>query len=78
MNEQMIFNILVGAVLAGLGWFGREVWAAVKTLREDLHTIEVQLPKVYVTKTDHDARMDKIEDMFQRIFDKIDGKADKR
>lgn len=77
MDQQMIFNILVGIVLAGLGWFAREVWGAVRDLRKDLHAIEVDLPKVYVAKVDHDARMDKIEDMFQRIFDKLDGKADK-
>lgn len=77
MDQQMIFNILVGVVLAGLGWFAREVWGAVKALREDIHSIEVELPKIYVTKEHHDSRMDKIEGMFERIWDKLDGKADK-
>lgn len=77
MDEQIIINIIGGLLLGGLGWFAREVWVAVKDLRDDIHKIEVDLPKVYVTKQDHDLRMDKIEDMFQRIFDKLDGKADK-
>lgn len=35
------------------------------------------MPATYVTKTDHETTMAKIENMFQRIFDKLDGKADK-
>lgn len=78
MDQQMIFNILVGVVLAGLGWFAREVWGAVKALRDDIHSIEVELPKIYVTKDQHDASMTKIENLFERIWDKLDGKADKK
>ena len=46
-------------------------------LREDLHDIETDLPKNYVMKVDLDKRMEHIEQMFQRIYDKLDGKADK-
>jgi len=35
------------------------------------------MPKEYVLKVDLDQRMKHIEDMFQRIYDKLDGKADK-
>jgi hypothetical protein len=37
----------------------------------------VDLPINYVRKDDMDKRMDHIEDMFKRIYDKLDGKADK-
>ena len=46
-------------------------------LKDDLHELEVDLPKSYVSKSDLDKRMQHIEDMFQRIYDKLDGKADK-
>jgi hypothetical protein len=46
-------------------------------LRSDLHDLEIDLPKSYVSKLDMDKRMDHIENMFQRIYDKLDGKADK-
>jgi hypothetical protein len=49
----------------------------VQALKEDLHRIEVDLPVNYVRKDDLDKRMDHIETMFQRIYDKLDGKADK-
>lgn len=77
MEMQAIINFgLLTAVGVG-GWFAREVWGAVKELRRDLHDIETNLPKEYVLKVDLDKRMSHIEDMFQRIYDKLDGKADK-
>ena len=77
MDTQNLINALYGAILLGTGWFLNEVWRAVKELRSDLHEIESELPKEYVLKVDLDKRMEHIEYMFQRIYDKIDGKADK-
>lgn len=77
MDMQSILNIVAMAAIAAGGWFAREMWGAVKELRRDLHDIEIDLPKSYVSKLDLDKRMDHIEAMFQRIYDKLDGKADK-
>ena len=77
MDMQSIFNLVGGAAIATGGWFAREIWGAVKELRRDLHELEVDLPKSYVSRFDLDKRMDHIEDMFKRIYDKLDGKADK-
>ena len=84
MDMQSIFNLIGGAAVAAGGWFAREIWGAVKELRRDLHELEVDLPKSYVSRDDLDKRMNHIEAMFQRIYDKIervevklDGKADK-
>ena len=77
MDTQSLINALFGIVLLGTGWFLNELWRAVKELRSDLHEIEAELPKEYVLKVDLDKRMQHIEHMFQRIYDKIDEKADK-
>lgn len=77
MESQTLLNSLYGLVLLGAGWFLNELWRASKELREDLHRIETELPKEYVLKIDLDKRMQHIEDMFQRIYDKLDAKADK-
>lgn len=77
MDTQSLINALFGIVLLGTGWFLNELWRAVKDLRSDLHEIEAELPKEYVLKVDLDKRMEHIENMFQRIYDKIDGKVDK-
>lgn len=77
MNMQSLLNIASMMAIASGGWFARELWGAVKELRRDLHDLEIDLPKSYVSKLDMDKRMDHIETMFQRIYDKLDGKADK-
>ena len=78
MNDyQNLINLGLGAVLTVAGWLMREVWGAVKELQRDLSKLEASLPKEYVLKDDLDKRMQHIEDMFQRIYDKLDGKADK-
>lgn len=77
MDTQTFMNFVGGAAIAIGGWFAREVWGAVKELRSDLHSLEVDLPKNYVSRFDMDKRMDHIEDMFKRIYDKLDAKADK-
>lgn len=77
MEMQNFINLLGGAALSVLGWFARQLWDAVKELRSDLHVLEVNLPENYAKRDDLNKRMDHIEDMFQRIYDKLDAKADK-
>ena len=78
MNDyQNLINLGLGAVLTVAGWLMRELWGAVKELQRDLSKLEAALPIEYVLKDDLDKRMQHIEDMFQRIYDKLDGKADK-
>jgi len=75
--DQNTINLAIAAILATIGWLARELWGAVQKLKDDLHNLETDLPKTYVLKDDLDRRMDHIESMFQRIWDKLDGKADK-
>ena len=75
--EQDLFNYIVGAVLALLGWLGRTLWDAVNSLKEDIKEIEVDLPTNYVKKTELDSRLHKIETMLDKIFDRLESKVDK-
>ena len=75
--DQTTINTVIGVAFSVAGWFARQLWEAVQTLKADIHAIEVDLPKNYVQRDDLDKRMMHIEDMFQRIYDKLDGKADK-
>jgi len=77
VDFQNLINLGLGAVLTVAGWLMRELWGAVKELQRDINKLEATLPKEYVLKDDMDKRMQHIEDMFQRIYDKLDGKADK-
>ena len=77
MEWQTLINIGAGSVLAVIGWFARELWEAVNVMKKDLHRLEVKLAKDYATHQDMNARFDKLEGILERIFDKIDTKADK-
>ena len=67
----------MGTALTVLGWFARELWSAVKELKNDLSHIREQLPKTYVSRDDYKSDIRDIKDMVQRIFDKLEEKADK-
>ena len=75
--DQDIINLLVGSVLAVLGWFARQMWDAVQGLKSDMQKIEVSLPTHYVRKDELEARFDKLESMLDKISEKLDNKVDK-
>jgi predicted negative regulator of RcsB-dependent stress response len=77
MDWQNIINLALGSVIGLIGWFARQVWDSVQTLKEDIKQIEIDLPTNYARKVDIDARFDKLEHILQKIFDRLDSKADK-
>jgi len=77
VDTQSLINLGLSAFMATLGWFARQLWDAVSELRRDIHKIEVDLPSNYVQKNEYAETMKRIEIMFERIFDKLDEKADK-
>ena len=77
MDGQSIFNLVTGTLLVGVGWWCREIWDSVKSLKDDVKKIEVGLPTNYVSKSEIETRLDKIDQVLERIFDKLDSKADK-
>lgn len=77
MDGQFIFNLISGALLVGVGWWCREIWDSVKSLKNDVKDIEVNLPTHYVRKSEIESRLDKIDQVLERIFDKLESKADK-
>lgn len=77
IDPQTMINLIGGVVLAGIGWFARQVWEAVKELRSDLHELEVNLPSHYVKRVDYAADLAEIKALLQKIFDRLEQKADK-
>jgi len=73
MIDQQTVNIALGAAMSVIGWFARELWAAVQQLKNDL----AELPKIYVTRSDYKDDMREIKEMLGKIFDRLDNKADK-
>ena len=77
MDSQIVINAIGGLLAIIVGWLGRELWDAVQNLKTDMKELEIRLPTHYVRKDDMEARFDKIEAMLNKLFDRLDSKADK-
>jgi phage shock protein A len=77
MEYQQLVNLIVGATLSVLGWFARQLWQAVQDLKSDMKAVEVALPTHYVRKEELETRLDKLENLMNRIYEKLDTKADR-
>ena len=60
-----------------VGWFARELWAAVKELKSDLSKLREDLPKTYISREDYRSDLTEIKTMLRRIEDKLEKKEDK-
>jgi len=69
MDAQILINILGGIVLAGVGWAARELWSAVKSLRDDVKRIEVALPTSYVHTFGFADCLKEIKEICRQIFE---------
>jgi len=77
MEWQQLINIGASTLLMALGWWCRQIWDSVQALKKDVQKIEIDLPTHYVRKVDIEQRFDRLENILDKIFDKLDNKADK-
>jgi len=77
MGWQDFLDVGVALVSALFGWLFKIIWDAIRELKADLKDTNMLIHEKYVRKEDYHIEMAKIEAMFQRIMDKLDGKADK-
>jgi len=77
MNAQSLLNLGLSFAFLTLGWLAREMWVAVKELKSDLAKLREEMPKNYVSKGDYREDIHELKEMLNKIFDRIDKKADK-
>jgi hypothetical protein len=77
MDTQTLINAAIGCVCAAAGWWLRVLWEAQQRLQSDLLKLEKELPRLYVFKDDYQQDINEIKAMLNKIFDKLDSKADK-
>ena len=78
MSEyQSIINIVLGAILMVAGWFSRILWEAVNELQKDLSTLRVEIARDYLPRNDFNRLGDDLKEMLNKIYDRLDNKADK-
>ena len=78
MDNQSILNLLFSSTGLVLGWFLRELWAAVKELKSDLAKLREEIPTHYVSKDDYRQDVRELKEMLTKLFDKLDTKSDKQ
>ena len=73
MEPQFFLN--VGVAIAGFigALFVKDLIDKVRTLQED----QKQLPDRYVRRDDFKSTLERIENMLEKIFDRLETKADK-
>ncbi len=75
--DQTLFNFVLAGVSSVLGWFLREMWAAVKELKADLARLREELPHDYVVKDDYRQDVRELKELLQKLFERLDKKADR-
>ena len=73
MDYQILFNIAVAVAGFLGGWTLNRIYQAIDRLDADLR----QMPHNYVNRDDYRSDVTEIKTMLGKIFDKLDGKADK-
>ena len=72
MNLQEFFNITLPLVFVAIGWFLKELWSAVQSLKIEVHDIRTHLAENYIHKDDFSDRWEEILKAVHRIEDKLD------
>ena len=73
MDKQALFNLVVGVAGAFGGWILNNISRSIQRLDDDVR----KMPLTYVTQTTYQRDIDEVKAMLGKIFDKLDGKADK-
>jgi hypothetical protein len=77
MDSQTMMNLVAGSALTVLWWFARQLWSAIQNMQKNIKDIEVAMPTHYIRRSEVDNRFDRVETMLDKIFDRLDTKANK-
>lgn len=73
MDTQSLFNVVVGLAAFFGGWVLNNITRSIERLDSDVR----MMPMTYVTKNDYHRDIDEMKTMLNKIFEKLDDKADK-
>lgn len=75
--DQTLINFFFLASSGIIGWFCREIWTAVKELKEDLSHLREEIAKDYVSKEDYKEDIREIKELVRKLFDAVNQKVDR-
>ena len=73
MEAQSLINIAVGVAAFFGGWTINSITRSIEKIEDKLNAV----PIIYVSKDDYKEDLKRIYDMLDKIFAKLDDKADK-
>ena len=73
MDYQVLFNVAVMVTGFLGGWVLNSIYKSIERLDKDVR----MMPQQYLAKEDYRQDLARIEHMLERIFNKLDDKADK-
>jgi hypothetical protein len=77
MDVQQIFNLGASVIGTAAMWILKVIWDEIKAIKEAQDNLQKDMAKQVVLKDDYRADITDIKNMFNRILDKMDTKADK-
>ena len=77
MDLQFIINTILPLICVVIGWFCKELWTAVQSLKNDLSDLRNHLADNYMRKDDFSSRWEEVLKAVHRIEDKLDAMRDK-
>lgn len=77
MEGQILFNIIVGACGAMGGWMLKIIFDSITVLQKDVKDLNSEIHQDFLRKDDYREDINDIKGMLNRIFEKLDQKADK-
>jgi hypothetical protein len=72
MDLQTLINTVLPLICVAIGWFCKELWTAVQTLKVDLHDLRTHMAENYMHKSDFADRWDEVLKAIHRLEDKVD------
>lgn len=77
MESQDIFNAAITLSGAFGGWILKTIWDAIKDLKTEVRELNREVNQDFVRREDFKDSILEIKEMLNKIFDKLDNKADK-
>jgi hypothetical protein len=77
VDVQFFITTGLGIAIGIMGWLGRELWEAVKKLRQDLSALELKIADNYVRTSAFESAVDRILKAIDDVRHDISNKADK-
>lgn len=71
INLQSVFEFVLAALMAIIGWFLREMWTAVQKLKDDLSSMREDMPRNYIQKDDYKVDISRIHEVLDKIYDRM-------